>query len=58
MKGYVVLLFKAIINEALNDAGLTSAGIAEQDDLEGPLADGGGSDGHLNYRTAVESISS
>lgn len=58
MKGYIVLLFEAIIDEALNDAGLASAGIAQQDDLEGAFADGGGSDGHLNYRTAVESISS
>lgn len=58
MKGYIVLLLEAVIDKALDDAGLASAGIAQQDDLEGALADSRGSDRHLNYRTAVESISS
>lgn len=40
MKEYIVLLFETIIDEALNDAGLSSAGIAEQDDLKGAFADG------------------
>lgn len=50
MWGYIVLLLEAIIDEALYDAGLASAGVAEQDGLEGALAHRRGSYRHLNNR--------
>ena len=50
MWSYIVLLLKAIIDEPLYDARLASAGIAEQDGLEGALAHRRGSYRHLNNR--------
>jgi hypothetical protein len=45
---YIVLLFEAVIDESLDDARLSCTGIAQQDQLEGALANCRGSYGHSN----------
>jgi len=40
MSTYIILILKLVIDESFDDAGLACAAVAEEDDLEGPLADG------------------
>ena len=47
---YVILVLEFVVDEAFDDAGFAGAAIAEEDHFEGPLSDGGRSDGHIIFK--------